>query len=354
MKGIQFALTLALALAISGCFRFPDPFRPQSSSATELQTVLAKMEAAKPGIFPISEPGDDGALGRNKSDGRYSTVRWQLDLLALVEGGVLKGATNLVEAGLRAMEYGFRRQEPDGGFRYDPIPGVSQTPTAGDLASGASFYLASVGAAVFLLDRSAWFRSNADCAPLRVRLTALDPSLSAALSYLKSKQVLLMEYDAQAPNRLLFDAMGAVGLARYLGDAAGLELAQSFCERALGLQDREGWFKEGAGYDSSYQAVGALNLFYVAMMWPQGESREKFTEAFYRGASWECTRVLPSGEVSTFGNTRVYPGGESFLGSQKTMAALSVAQCFYAAGGLFEDPLWNDWGARVVKFYFKR
>ncbi|MBN8216592.1 MAG: hypothetical protein J0L75_08105 [Spirochaetes bacterium] len=341
----------ALPWLVFGCGALPNPTGPDSVSTRELPSVIEKMERARPGVFPATQPAPDGALGRNRSDGRYSSVRWQLDLLSLAAGGVARNDAEPVEAGLRALEYGFRHQIGGGGFDFSPIPGISQVPTEADLASAAAFFLASAGASVFLLDRCPWVQTNIG---LRSRISALDPGLAEALSYLKAREALLMEADAKAPNRLLFDAMGALALSRHLSNSEGIELARRFVEKALALQDPAGWFKEGSGYDSSYQAVGALNLFYTAMMWPEDRFQQDLFDAFYRGAAWECGRILPSGEVSTFGNSRVFPGGESFLGEGKTVAALSVAQCLYAAGGLFGDSTFSAWADRVVKYYFKR
>ncbi len=313
------------------------------------------MNAAKPGIFPAETPDDNGALGRNKAEGKYSSVRWQLDLGHLMLTGLLDKNTGTLDQSLRAVEYGFQRQESNGGFSFSPIAGVSQTPTETDLASGSAFFLASVGIALAASRESAFFQSGSDCASLRQRLAALSGGLTRALDYLKSKENLLVAGDEDAPNRLLFDTVAAHGLALFLSNESGLALARRFAEKALDLQNKnEGWFREGSGWDSSYQAVGSVNLFYYGTMLGAGEFRDRVFARFYAAAAWECGRVLPSGEVSTFGNSRVFPGGEKFLGSEKNMAALSVAQCLYAAGAVFGDTRFNQRAAAVVKFYFRR
>lgn len=353
MKLLSYALLLSTVASIFSC-SLPNPLEPRSASLTRLEEVVQQMDRKKPGIFPASEPGLDGALGRNQSDGRYSTVRWQMDLLNIIAYGVAGEDTNALSKGILSIEYGQSWQNGDGGFVYRPIPGVSQTPTDGDLASGAAFYLASVGAALGILEGSGFFQNQASCAGMRSRVSNLSGSLAKSLGFLLSNEALLKEYDREAPNRLLFDAMAAMGLGRHLGNAAGVACARRFVEKALALQNREGWFKEGSGYDSSYQAVGAVNLFYLSMMEADADRKKIWQSAFYAAAAWEAGRVTPWGEVSVFGNSRVYPGGETFLGGEKKVAALSVAQCLFAAGVLFSDEGFIEPGKKVTRFYFDR
>lgn len=347
------ALVIAsVCLSQSSC-SLPNPFEPQAPVGGDLETVLGSMAAAKSGIFPLNEPDASGALGRNKRDGQYSTVRWQLDLLPLVAHGVIHRDALVLEKGVLAIEYGQAHQTAGGGFAYEPMPGVTKGPTAADLASGAAFYLASVGSALYLMDHSPWFRTNGVCGALRGRLDNLNPSFSLALTYLISNEALLTAADIDAPNRLFFDAVAAQGLSAHGNNPSGQALALRFAEKALGLLHPEGWFREGSGFDSSYQAVGALNLFYFSMMLPESQ-RRPHQDGFYRAAAWEASRVTPWGEVSVVGNSRVYPGGESFLGAEKEVAALSVAQCLFAAGALYGDRRFDRVGNDVTRFYFKR
>lgn len=346
---IPFLLSLAIGFGVLGC-GLPNPMEPGSPVNRDALAVFRAMDRAKSGIFPANMPDGQGALGRNKKDGAYSTVRWQMDLLPLVIYGLVREDAEAASMGLLAVEYGQNHQGADGGFLFSPIAGVSQTPTVGDLASGAAFYLSMAGTALVFMDRSSWIQDQ----PVVVtRMGNLSNSLARSLDYLMAQENRLMAMDAEAPNRLLFDALAFMSLSLHLSNGSGIPVARKFTEKALGRMRAEGWFQEGNGYDSSYQAVGAMNLFFLALL-DGGLEQDRLFEAFYRATAWEGGRITPWGEVSVVGNSRVFPGGESFLGSEKEVAALSVAQAFFGAGAVFEEGRFLELGNRVTRHYFRR
>jgi hypothetical protein len=139
--------------------------------------------------------------------------------------------------------------------------------------------------------------------------------LQLGLTYLKTQVDILKKYDAEAPNRLLFDAVAFYSLGSCLNDAQAKAIGIEFIELALAQQNAAGFYTEGGGFDSSYNGVSIRLVLVLLGILPTQESVfEKLRKSIGCSVQWQASRVLPPGEISLQGNTRMYPGGEGFLG----------------------------------------
>ena len=93
-----------------------------------------------------------------------------------------------------------------------------------------------------------------------------------------------------------------------------IAVGKDFLARGMKLfRDEDGVFLEHGGGDSSYQAVNLLRLQEIVIHFPDPRLEGKIS----KGIKWELTRIASDGTVTTEGNTRVHPGGEKFIGTEK-------------------------------------
>jgi len=303
----------------------------------------------------VEQPDAEGALGRNKEG--YFHVRFQVNMTSLSDYVVESQRIDGLEYVVSTVAYAFNHQEADGGFEL-VIPAHLlnssdyTAPTEGDLASGTAFFASSLGITLLSLESSPWFVESTETEALRTALRTYDPAIERTLDYLLTHADLLKQYDAQAPNRLLFDALAYYSLGKYLDRADAIVLAQEFMELALVQTDAaQGYFIEGGGWDSSYNGVAIKLAMELYLLADEAAIKSRLAEAFIRATAWQLSRIAGNGEVSTDGNTRVYAGGESFLGNEKGVDYVKVVRALYYFGYLTDHPEVVDLGDRVLDFY---
>ncbi len=301
------------------------------------------------GLAASSAAGADGAMGRNKEG--YFHVRFQMGISPLANFAVGKQRPDILEMTVKAIEYSFERQTPDGDFDMVIPPGLAQAgvATEGDKVSGVAFFASSLGCGLLALKESSWFQQQAGP---KNRITDLTPKLALALAYLKSKKDLLEQVDGHAPNRLLFDALAYFSLGKYLNDAEAMRLGVAIARLALSKQDGSGFFVEGGGWDSSYNAVCTENGFrLLTLLLAQDPFFEELYNSIACSMHWQATRVAANGEVLTEGNTRVYQGGETFLGAEKGMAYKSVLFSLLAMHHHTGNAAYATLADKVIQYY---
>jgi hypothetical protein len=141
---------------------------------------------------------------------------------------------------------------------------------------------------------------------------------------LHAQSQILFDGDRNAPNRLLFDARAFLACGTIAEDASLRAAASQFVAEFVRSATSDGWFLEGGGWDTSYQAVSLDIGMDVVSLLPSGSARSELEASLGRGAAWLAARVLPDGRVDSQGNRRTCSGGESFLGEPKQVALTSV------------------------------
>lgn len=207
-------LLLLLCLIFAGCEEsnpLPDSFTCQSESL-DLSKNYQDLINGLPEDFirRIPEAPDElGALGRNKAG--YFHVRFQLKMTCLSDFALRFEDEAALSAFFRTLEYAFSHQKEEGDFEIqlpeDLRNSPDYPPSAADLASGTAFFAYSLGLSLNYLQQSSWFQTTPDLQNYRDALAAYSPALDKLLAYLKESKELLQATDAQAPNRLLFDAI---------------------------------------------------------------------------------------------------------------------------------------------------
>jgi hypothetical protein len=296
-------------------------------------------------------PDANGALGRNL-DG-YFHVRFQMDIGFLASYAVYTKSDDALAKFILAAEYSFNKQKPTGDFEL-VIPSNLQylgTPSEGDLTSGVAFFTSAVGSSLVLLNQSSWFMNRPNDA-LAQRLANLKSKFQLTVNYLKAQKEVLKMYDKDAPNRLFFDALAFYSMGTYLNDSQAKAIGIEFIESALAQQDAAGFFIEGGGFDSSYNGVSLrLGMVLLGILQPQDDLYVRLKKAISCSVQWQATRILASGEISSTGNSRVYPGGESFLGSEKQIAWIETLLSFYFTYTLSSNETYRGLAKKVETFY---
>lgn len=320
-------------------------------SYNELITLIGEEKL----YMSTEQPNSEGALGRNKNG--YFHVRFQINMTSLSDYALVSERVDALQNFTQTLEYSFQHQLEDGSFQFNPPEDLLnssdyQEPVEGDLESGTAFFASSLGISLLSLQHSTWYQNNNQIETYRSKITQQFVQIEKMLDYLLSKKEILKQYDAQAPNRLLFDALAYYTLGKYLertdAEAAGIE----FMELALELIDSEGkYFIEGGGWDSSYNGVAIKLAMELFSFMETGETKNKLANGFIGASLWQISRINEKGKVSTEGNTRVFPGGESFLGAEKGVDYTKIIRALYYFGHLTAKPKILQIGDSVLEYY---
>ncbi|MEQ8924687.1 MAG: hypothetical protein RLO81_02675 [Fulvivirga sp.] len=303
----------------------------------------------------VEEPNVDGSLGRNK-DG-YFHVRFQINMTTISDYVIVSEDIQALETLYATIAYAFQHQESDGGFELvvpEEILNASYytPPGPGDLLSGTAFFASSLGLTLMSLDNSQWYNQSAQTRGVREAITFMRPQFENMLNYLMSGSEILIQMDAQAPNRLLFDALAYYSLGEYLTRNDAIALAHEFMHAALAQTDTvEGYFIEGGGWDSSYNGVAIKLAMELYLLTEDTETKVLLKSGFLDATVWQLSRISANGEISTEGNTRVYEGGESFLGAEKGVDYVKVAKALLYFGYLTCEPAIVELGDAVIDYY---
>ena len=303
----------------------------------------------------VEKPAANGALGRNRDS--YFHVRFQLAMSSVSDFAITTTRTDALEQFVNTVEYSFNHQLDGGNFEFSPPAELLnspdyQPPSEGDLVSATAFFASSLGIALLSLETSPWYTSSSEAQQFKEEVAMYSLPIEKTLDYLISKQHILLQYDAKAPNRLLFDALAYYCLGKYLERTDAQTVGFEFIEAALDLIDQQqGYFIEGGGWDSSYNGV-ALKLAMELFTFVEEETMKgNLKGAITRAAEWQLSRIDNSGKISTDGNTRVYPGGEAFLGTEKGVDYAKTVKALYYFGYLTNNPEVIKIGDSVLSYY---
>ena len=258
-----------------------------------------------------ARPNVDGMAGYNR-DG-FKSPEFQCGAMHYLVRAVVRHDERCVGEGWSAIDAAFRYQNQHGGFGREGFPrgGVS----------AAALWLAELDQAVLVLRESEFGPEY------KRRIEQLVPKIRMAAQWLAqpNHQAQLKHNDADAPNRLLFDAL-AYGLSGVLTRDDKLKrVGRQFVDLAMAqCRTSDGVFLEKGGHDSSYQAVAALKL----QIWTLYFADEKLEAVLDRAVRWELGRIGPDGRISVAGNTRTGLGQEQWMGHEKDVNPSEITLCF--------------------------
>lgn len=302
------------------------------------------------GLASIDIPNSEGAMGRNKNG--YFHVRFQVGILGQSDYAVAQQNSQALEYAIKSIEYSFAQQLPDGNFQLVIPPNLSnQTPNQADLASGVSFFLSSVGLALNNFEQSTWYNSST-MTNYKNRIETLRPKIVLAANWLLAQKNILETADQNAPNRLFFNALAFYSLGIWLNNENLKSVGISFAKLGISKKQSEGYFLEGNGWDSSYQGVAlyvGLNLYSIFSN--NLSLKAELWDCLSCASDWQKSRILESGEISTKGNVRVYPGGESFLGQEKQVDWIKTMVAFFVIGYYSNQNSFLEKANKIKAFY---
>ena len=306
--------------------------------------------------FTTEFPDADGALGRNKNG--YFHARFQLGISELLDYAIVFNSSSSVKQFLKSLEYCFLHQEQEGGFELI-VPEEYLTnpefeyPSKADLVSANAFIAYSLGISIINSYNLASVLSNQDYQIFNECINSYNSKLELLLDYLIVNKSLLLNNDENAPNRLLFNAVAFYSLGDFLNSEIAKNTAIEFLNNALSQRDENaGYFIEGGGWDSSYNGVALKLAMEMYVLMNDNENLKKELENAIIGAvEWQKSRVLNTGEISTEGNTRVYPGGESFIGTEKEVDVEKTLRAFYYMANLSGDKSYKQLADNIYGYY---
>ncbi|MDX2231607.1 MAG: hypothetical protein NW220_18370 [Leptolyngbyaceae cyanobacterium bins.349] len=290
-----------------------------------------------------------GAVGRNQE--QYISVEFQRHAAQRIIYGLLTENPQLIEESMRSFEYAFSYQNQDGSFQLN-YPNAKSLPKTSVIASATSGFLSDFGHSLLLLQQSSWFLQSLETQSLRTRLEKMLPAASLSLSWLTQHHPELINYHAQTTNLLFMNANTFYLMGKAFNNSEAMKIGEVFTNLALQQQDDAGFFMEKGGPDSSYQGVSLyLALLLYTNLLPGADNlKQNLWQAIGKGINWEYTKILPSGEVSTEGNTRIYPGGEVYFSQEKGIAynQLILALLYYSE--ISNDSIAQDKVNQIRKF----
>jgi hypothetical protein len=335
--GLVFALSTCVSAEGWNGSRTPLPYSVQLDAEVFSAYPRTFERIVQPGI-----PSDaSGLIGRNREWGRVYSARFQLSAGQALRFMLWAENVERARLALSAIEIGANTIRPDGelpsSLPPDRFPNLPP-PSEGDIASGAAFFLGDACLGLMALETSPLQVGSIDA-----RLVLLE-KLGRASRWLVGKRAVLERYDARAPNRLLFDALAYQACGALFRDEEAMRLGASFTELALFALHTDGYFLEGGGWDTGYQAVSLYLAHDLMVAGARAAWRARVADA----ARWLARRVDRQGRVDSNGNTRTCGGGEAFLGEAKRLAVPTVVVALAAAGVREQDADLKQAAERVV------
>ena len=326
----------------------------QVTAAEQYGDRLAGLSAEL--LNPLAErqqPDAAGAMGRNRQD--YVHVRFQMGLHQLVDYALVKQDQQALQAFYRAADYAMQHQQADGDFQVQLPAELNRGQTVGiaDRTSGVAFFMYSLGSAAMALETSQWFSSATELVEHRAQLVVLKSQVADTLAFLLRHKVILFKADSRAPNRLLFNALAFYTLGQWLDHPSALTTADEFINLALSQVHPEGYFIEGGGYDSSYNGVATALCYRLLLL---GHPHPALPDRCQAALNWQQSRVLPSGEISTTGNSRVNSRGqgESFMGRKKDVDVGHTTEALMLAALYHKDASLIIQARQILSHYLKQ
>lgn len=252
-----------------------------------------------------------------------------------VAAGLFTGKKDVVDQGVKVLDWGFQRQGTNGGFD-----------DSGDRYHSATFFVEASARAALLLAASK--------DPEHQKIAARwKPKIEAAALWL-ADPVLIARFEQHQSNythrRWLTAA--ALGLAAKLTGRKDLDAkAAEFARLGLAAQLPDGINPEKGGFDVNYQGVGILfGSRYLSVT--TDPDIQTGTKAMLRKAlDWQAGRFDTEGKVSLEGSSRV--GGEktekSRGGEQKKFDYKVTIQAFVYGSKLLAEPKYKDLALLIAK-----
>jgi hypothetical protein len=250
-----------------------------------------------------------------------------------VVAGLAYGRQDLIERGRTIFDWGFRQEQPDGGF------------DCADAFHSASFFIEAAAHATLLLKASPMKAAN------QPWVDAIKPKLARAAHWMTDpkNEGKGREHDRPYTHRnyLDADALGETGV--LVGDPALIARSRDYVAEGLARQDPSGFNPEKNGFDTSYHAVSLMFAVTYYDLVATDAQRAAMGPMIENGLKWLKARLRPDATVDQSGNTRTGAGQERGRnGTLKTMSYGSAYRAAYAWAMITRNTSWAAFAATLA------
>lgn len=281
----------------------------------------------------MSETGALGPLNvpwEKTKSGKWN-IQEQRAAADVIAAGIASGDHDLVDRGLKILEWGFGRQQDDGSFG---------SPDSPQKYHSASFFVEAAAHSLLLLGQSP-FRDA-----VKSWTDVLKPKLLAAACWMIRPDVHAKAWDgptAEKPQKffghrrfLVAAALGESGV--LCSDDELISKSQNFIHDGIQIQKPDGIIPEKHGHDSHYQAQALLFAARYFTIAADPPLRAELKPMIDKGIAWLATRIKSDGTVDAAGNIRTGLGQEKTLaGIPKEINYTLVYRALYYWGTLTEN-----------------
>ncbi len=248
------------------------------------------------------------ALWESTATGQLS-IENQRNGYYVLAGGLLSSDSDkneLIDTGLRALEWAMNQQGEDGSF---PEERQGTDKKESSLHPKTEFLEAAAHALLLIKERGI---SSAYTS----RVSALTDKVEKSMLWVARSQD-LTDFLARAKNtnQILFIATGLKDGADLTGNADLETAARRVMDIVLARQLSDGTLPENGGFDMNYQTVSLELLARYAMLEHDPAYKEQLMSALSRGADRFVQQVHADGTIDTAGNTRTIACGARIPGS---------------------------------------
>jgi hypothetical protein len=269
-----------------------------------------------------------GAMGVNRGweSGARKGGDWYIEEQrfadTVIGAGVNRNRVDLIDAGLRALEWGFQQQAADGSFDCK------------DNFFSASYFIAAAAHSIWLLETTGYARDFSG------RIGTLRAALVRSARWLADPK----NFDANRgsydnfTSRYFLTGYALAASGRLLGEANLALAGEDMVRVGSSKQNPAGYFPERGGFDVTFQAESLVYLLRFHDHAASAEAR-RATEPVIRNALvWLESRTQPNGIVLTVGNTRSGAGQErDRTGQARRVSAVAVARALGLARHVLGD-----------------
>ncbi|WP_292767016.1 hypothetical protein [Nostoc sp. NOS(2021)] len=292
------------------------------------------------GLYKSMMP--NGANGTNVRWLRNQAGRWYIEDQRygeeLIIGGLIKNDPQAIEAGFKMFDWGFAHQVDDGSFSM-----------TSDRFHSTSFFVEAVAHALLVIQQSPHSKQYA------FQVAKYKPLVHRAARWMISSQVWEQGIRGNRPythrRYLVATALGLTG--KLTGDEELIKYAHQSIADGLSLQRPNGVNPEKDGYDSSYQMVGVVYAQRWVTYFRQDAITPKVIAMINKSLLWQQTRILPSGEISTEGNTRTAGEEKGRSGKVKGIDRKTALRGFAYWASVTGNQKWEESARQLAKFYYK-
>lgn len=254
----------------------------------------------------------------------------------LIVGGLLKNDPEAIEAGFKMFEWGFSQQAADGSFQGTR-----------DAFHSTSFFVAAVARTLLVIKQSPQSDLYQD------KVAYYTPLVRKAARWMISPDVWARGVKNNEPYThryyLVAAALGLTG--KLTGDRKLIDYARQSIREGLALQRADGVNPEKGGPDSSYQMVGVVYASRWIIYFPQDRITPRVRQMIERALDWQETRILPTGEISSEGNTRTAGQERGRSGKVKKVTYNLVIRGFAYWGAVTGNKKWDSIARRIARYY---